>query len=82
MNAEKLTDMANKLRRDQGKADISRANLHSAILDALAEGVTQADVARATGYTREHLRRLAVAADPTRAALKRIHDETRALGNL
>lgn len=44
------------------RAEEARAELHAAILNALNEGVTQAEIVRRTGYTRETIRRLARAA--------------------
>lgn len=48
-------------KRDRAKKthDAAIAEVHAAILDALANGVRQADIVRATGYTREHIRQLA-----------------------
>lgn len=48
--------------RATASADRTREQLHAAILEAIAAGVSQADLARATGYTRERLRQLARAA--------------------
>jgi hypothetical protein len=59
MDATELSRLAGKLRRDKERADASREALRQAILTALDEGMRQADVARATGYTRERLRQLA-----------------------
>jgi hypothetical protein len=57
-----LARLAERLRREQAKADATRAELHAAIVKALQDGVRQVDVVRATGYTRERLRQLAEAA--------------------
>jgi len=46
-------------RRNLEKTERSRAVLHAAILDALHNGATQADIVRTTGYTRETLRKIA-----------------------
>lgn len=46
-------------RRSVKRTEETRAALHAAILRALAEGVSQAELARATGYTRERLRQIA-----------------------
>ncbi|MFC9358715.1 hypothetical protein ACFTZB_19365 [Rhodococcus sp. NPDC057014] len=40
----------------------ARAELHSAIVGALDEGVIQAEIVRRTGYTRERVRQIARAA--------------------
>jgi hypothetical protein len=63
-----LAALAERLRREQAKADATRAELHAAIVKALAEGMRQVDVVRATGYTRERLRQLAEAARQVDAA--------------
>ncbi len=57
-----LARLAERLRREQAKVDATRAELHTAIVKALRDGVRQVDVVRATGYTRERLRQLAEAA--------------------
>lgn len=41
------------------QVDATRTELHAAIRCALRDGARQADLARRTGYTREHLRRIA-----------------------
>lgn len=57
-----LVAIAERYRRDQARAEASRAELHAAIVAALEGGARQVDVARVTGYTRERLRQLAEAA--------------------
>lgn len=37
----------------------TRDELHAAIIDALSKGVSQAELARRTGYSRERLRQIA-----------------------
>ena len=55
-----LARLVEQLREHQARVDATRAELHAAILAALAAGARQADVARATGYSRERLRQLAI----------------------
>lgn len=55
---DELTRAAVAHRKATEKAEQTRAALHAAILAALAQGVTQADVVRATGYTRERIRQI------------------------
>lgn len=57
-----LAKAVSAYRRGLKRSDKERADLHTAILQALASGRTQADVARTTGLTREWLRRLVKAA--------------------
>lgn len=45
--------------RAETKLSQARAVLHAAIRKALADGVTQAELVRATGYSRERLRQIA-----------------------
>jgi hypothetical protein len=59
MTEQELAKLAAALRRDAAKADASREALHAGILAALDSGMRQADIARATGYTRERLRQIA-----------------------
>lgn len=45
--------------RAEAAADKARTELADAIADALREGMKPTDVVKATGYTREHVRRIA-----------------------
>jgi len=45
--------------RTETAADKARAALADAIADALREGMQPRDVVKETGYTREHIRRIA-----------------------
>lgn len=45
-------------RRAEKRTEEARVALHAAILEALAAGRTQTEVARISGYTREHLRQM------------------------
>lgn len=47
-----------ELRDAETELATARAELHAAVLADLAAGVRQADLVRATGYTRERLRQL------------------------
>jgi hypothetical protein len=60
---DQILGLLARLRADQERTDATRKELHTAILDALHAGVRQADIARATGYSRERLRQLARKAD-------------------
>jgi outer membrane protein TolC len=57
------TDALEKAVRDYRRAletvDKRRSALAEAIVDAMEEDVRQVDIARITGYTREHVRRTA-----------------------
>ncbi len=52
-------DPTERLRSAVTKRGEAETEELAAILDALRSGVRQADVVRITGYSREHLRRLA-----------------------
>lgn len=54
-----LTRAARNFRSAEASLQLARASLHSAIVADLQAGVTQAELVRATGYTREQLRRIA-----------------------
>lgn len=56
---DELAKAAGKHRRAVERADESRDLLRREILNALASGVSQAEIARVTGYTRERLRQIA-----------------------
>lgn len=56
---DQLTHAAERHRRAASTADEARNALHQHIRRELARGVRQVDLARATGYTREYIRRLA-----------------------
>lgn len=59
-----LTRLANAVRRADKRADEIRAEFFAAVYAALDAGQTQADIARATGYTRERLRQIAAKRKP------------------
>lgn len=56
---DELAKAVTNYRRAVKRAETTRAALHAVILQELANGRTQADLARATGYTRERLRQIA-----------------------
>lgn len=59
MTDDPLADALRAFRRAEAALDKRRAELADAIGDAVyGRGVRQADVARQTGYTREHIRRI------------------------
>lgn len=49
--------------RARKRADEAREELHAALVADLADGVRQVDLVNLTGYTREHLRKLAKSAN-------------------
>jgi hypothetical protein len=53
---EKLTAA---YRRSERSLDVARAKLHDVIRRELAAGRMQTEVAKVTGFTREHLRQIA-----------------------
>lgn len=55
-------EAAARAHRAEAKLTAARGDLHAAVAAALAAGYRQADVARATGYTRERVRQLAARA--------------------
>lgn len=50
---------AAELREAELELTTARAELHQAVIADLKRGVTQADLVRTTGYTRERLRQIA-----------------------
>jgi hypothetical protein len=57
--SRRLTRATAAHRRALQQLEVSRAELHAAIVEDLAAGVSQAALVGATGYTREQLRRIA-----------------------
>lgn len=55
---EMVKHMAEAKAMRKAQYDQARVSLHALILEALAEGETQAEVARAAGYTRETIRKI------------------------
>jgi hypothetical protein len=63
--SDDLTDVRKALhehRRDERRASESLAALHAAIVAALSRGVRQGEIVRTTGYTRERIRQISIAA--------------------
>lgn len=52
----------------EDRAEAARAALAVAMADAIRDGMKQSEVVKVTGYTREHVRRLVLEAEDTRAA--------------
>ena len=60
-----LQRATNRHREAVRKAEAARLEHHRAIATALAAGLKQAQVVEVTGYTREHVRRIAMDTDPS-----------------
>lgn len=58
MDIPTLTAKAKAFRRAERAAELLRLDLNGAIGAALQSGLRQADIVRATGYTRETIRRI------------------------
>lgn len=58
MSDDPLADAVRAYRRAQQAVERRRDELAAAITDAVRDGRRQAEVARLTGYTREHIRRI------------------------
>lgn len=65
---ERLARAATKSRASDDRADRDRADRNKLIVDVLDAGQTQAAVCRATGLTREHIRRITEAERKRRTA--------------
>lgn len=57
-----LASLGARFQREQAQLEATREELHACILAAIEAGVRQRDIVSATGYTREHVRQLAVKA--------------------
>jgi len=55
-----LDDIAARYRRAADRCKQLRAELHQAIRAAQADGISQAEIVRVTGYSRERLRQIAM----------------------
>jgi hypothetical protein len=53
-----LADVARAFRRAERVVEQRREELAAAIVQADKDGMRQVDIVRATGYTREHIRRI------------------------
>jgi hypothetical protein len=61
--ATEIRKQAATVRRDAARADASRESFYELVRAALAAGLTQAEIARESGYTRERLRQIALKKD-------------------
>lgn len=61
MDKRSLTQMAQRFRDAETRAEILRQELAAAIRQADADGVAQKDICEATGYTRQQVRRIVLA---------------------
>lgn len=67
MVSEALISAARRFRQAEDELTAAREVLATEILAELGRGAKQADVARATGYAREHIRRITRSADTDQA---------------
>ena len=63
MDKRSLTQMAQRFRETETRAEILRQELASAIRQADADDVPQKDICEATGYTRQQVRRIVLAGE-------------------
>ncbi len=63
MDKRSLTQMAQRFRDAEQRAEILRQELAVAIRQADTDGVTQKDICEATGYTRQQIRRIVLAGE-------------------
>ncbi|QIY96939.1 hypothetical protein HEP87_26740 [Streptomyces sp. S1D4-11] len=63
MDKRSLTQMAQRFRDAEKRADILRQELAVAIRQADADDVPQKDICEATGYTRQQVRRIVLAGE-------------------
>ncbi|MEV4864252.1 hypothetical protein [Streptomyces ossamyceticus] len=68
MDKRSLTQMAQRFRDTEKRAEILRQELAVAIRQADADGVAQKDICEATGYTRQQVRRIVLAGEGETAA--------------
>lgn len=59
MDSTELAAVTRRFRKAEQALEAARAELRTAALEALADGISQAEIARVTGWTRETLRKLA-----------------------
>lgn len=64
MDKRSLAQMAQRFRDAEQRTEILRQELAVAIRQADTDGVAQKDICEATGYTRQQVRRIVLAADP------------------
>ncbi|MEV2228412.1 hypothetical protein AB0H69_07505 [Streptomyces phaeochromogenes] len=63
MDKRSLEHVARRFREAETRADILRKELAAAIRQADADEVPQKDICEATGYTRQQVRRIVLAAE-------------------
>ncbi len=63
MDKTSLTFMAGRFRESENRTKILRGELAAAIRQADAEKMPQKDICEATGYTRQQVRRIVLAAE-------------------
>ncbi len=56
---ERLTAAGQEFQAVRDSLDTARSNLHPAVVDALRAGLRQTEIVRLSGYTREHVRKIA-----------------------
>lgn len=57
-DATRLNQLGKRMRRLRDETETLRPDLHAEILAALAAGVRQVEIVKATGYTRDAIRQL------------------------
>lgn len=68
MSADELRGAERKYQRDHARAEKSRAARNKAVCDALAEGMTHAQIAAATGLTRARVGQIALTCKEAKGA--------------
>ena len=63
MDKRSLTQMAQRFRETETRAEILRQELAAAIRQADTDGLAQKDICEATGYTRQQVRRIVLAGE-------------------
>lgn len=63
MDKRSLQHVAGRFRESEARTEVLRQELAAAIRAADADGVPQKDICEATGYTRQQVRRIVIAAD-------------------
>ena len=63
MDKRSLKHVASRFRESEARMEILRQELAEAIRQANKEGVLQKDICQVTGYTRQQVRRIVMAAD-------------------
>jgi hypothetical protein len=62
MDKRSLAQMAQRFREAEQRTEILRQELAAAIRQADVDGIAQKDICEATGYTRQQVRRIVLAA--------------------